>query len=74
MQRIRISIRVIEIERDRVRADSEEVHTMRYFFPLELDLALRSHGFHAPTLTGYPDINKPVSAKDWLAAFAAAAL
>jgi SAM-dependent methyltransferase len=73
LQRIRISIRVIEIEGDQVRADSEEVHTMRYFFPLEIDLALRSHGFGAAALTGYPDISKPVSAKDWLAALAAVA-
>jgi SAM-dependent methyltransferase len=71
LQRIRISIRVIELQGDRVRADTEEVHGMRYFFPLELDLALRSHGFRLAALTGYPDIAQPVSARDWLAALAA---
>lgn len=74
LQRIRIAIRIIEIQGDQVRADNEEIHTMRYFFPLELDLALRSHGFHAPSLTGYPDIGKSASAQEWLAALAAVAV
>jgi len=71
--RIRIAIRVIELQEDRVRSDSEEVHTMRYFFPLELDLALRAHGFRSVALTGYPDISKPVNTREWLAALAAVA-
>jgi SAM-dependent methyltransferase len=74
LQRIRISIRVIELGGDRVRSDTEEVHGMRYFFPLELDLALRSHGFGGATLTGYPDIQQPPSVRDWLAALAAVAV
>jgi SAM-dependent methyltransferase len=74
LQRIRISIRVIELQGDRVRADTEEVHVMRYFFPLELDLALRSYGFRVATLTGYPDIAQPASSRDWLAALAAVAV
>jgi SAM-dependent methyltransferase len=73
-QRIRISIRVIELKGDRVRADSAEVHGMRYFFPLEIDLALRSGGFRVAALTGYPDIDQPVSARNWLAALAAVAV
>jgi SAM-dependent methyltransferase len=74
LQRIRISIRVIELQGDRVRADTEEVHGMRYFFPLELDLALRSHGFRVAALTGYPDVRQPVSPRDWMAALAAVAV
>jgi SAM-dependent methyltransferase len=74
LQRIRISIRVIELQGDRVCADTEEVHLMRYFFPLELDLALRSHGFRVAALTGYPDVQQPVSAGAWLAALAAVAV
>lgn len=74
LQRIRISIRVIELQGDRVRADTEEVHVMRYFFPLELDLALRSHGLRLDKLTGFPDIEQPVSSRDWIAALAAVAV
>jgi SAM-dependent methyltransferase len=73
-QCIRIAIRVIEMHDDRIQADTEEVHTMRYFFPLELDLALQFHGFRLAALTGYPDIEKPASANEWLAALAAVAL
>ena len=47
---------------------------MRYFFPLELDLALRAHGFRVAALTGYPDITQPVSTRDWMAAVAAVAV
>jgi SAM-dependent methyltransferase len=73
-QCIRIAIRVIEMQDARIRSDSEEVHTMRYFFPLELDLALQSRGFRLATLTGYPDIEKPASANEWLAALVAVAV
>jgi SAM-dependent methyltransferase len=73
-QCIRIAIRVIEMQDDRIRADTEEVHTMRYFFPLELDLALKSRGLRLAALTGYPDIEKPASANEWLAALAAVAI
>jgi SAM-dependent methyltransferase len=73
-QCIHIAIRVIEMQDDRIRSDTEEVHTMRYFFPLELDLALKSHGFRLASLTGYPAIDKPASAREWLAALAAVAV
>jgi SAM-dependent methyltransferase len=73
-QRIRIAIRVIELQGDRVRSDSEEVHGMRYFFPLELDLALRSQGFRLAALTGYPDIGRPASVREWMAAVTAVAV
>jgi len=73
-QCIRISIRVIEVEEGQIRSDSEEVHTMRYFFPLELELALQSYGFRLAALTGYPDIEKPANASEWLAALCAVAV
>jgi SAM-dependent methyltransferase len=73
-QCVRIAIRVIEMQDGRIRADSEEVHTMRYFFPLELDLAFQSRGLHLAALTGYPDIEKPANANEWLAALAAVAV
>jgi SAM-dependent methyltransferase len=73
-QRIRIAIRVIELQGDRVRADSEEVHGMRYFFPLELELALRTHGFRLAAMTGYPDVDQPASSGAWMAALVAVAV
>src|SRR5579872_1733944 len=73
-QCIRITIRVIEVQQGRIRSDSEEVHDMRYFFPLELELALQLHGFGLGALTAYPDIEKPPNANQWLAAFCAIAV
>jgi len=74
LQRIRVSIRVIELQGDRVRADTEETHLVRYFFPLEFDLALRTNGFRVSAFTGYPNISEPASAQDWLAAVVAIAV
>lgn len=73
-QCIRIAIRVIEMQQGRIRSDGEEVHTMRYFFPLELELALQSQGLRLAALTGYPDVEKPANANQWLAALCAVAV
>jgi SAM-dependent methyltransferase len=73
-QCIRIAIRVIEVQQGQICADNEEVHTMRYFFPLELELALQSQGFRLSALTAYPEIEKPANAREWLAALCAVAV
>jgi SAM-dependent methyltransferase len=74
LQRIRVSIRVIDIQHRHVRADTEESHLVRYFFPLEFDLALRARGFVLSTIADYPNMTKPASAQDWLAAVVARAV
>lgn len=73
-QCIRIAIRVIEVQQGQIRSDSEEVHTMRYFFPLEVELALQPRGFRLAALTGYPDVEKAANAGEWLAALCAVAV
>jgi len=74
LQRIRVSIRVIDVQQQQVRADTEETHLVRYFFPLEFDLALRAHGFVLSKIAGYPDMTRPASAQEWLAAAVARAV
>jgi SAM-dependent methyltransferase len=73
-QCIRITIRVVEVQQGQVRSDSEEIHTVRYFFPIELESALQSHGFRLAALTAYPDIEKPPDASHWQAALCAVAV
>ena len=73
-QCIRITIRLVEVQQGQVLSDSEEVHTMRYFFPVELELALQSHGFRLAALTAYPDIERPPNASEWPAALCAVAI
>lgn len=73
-QCIRVTIRLVEIQQGLVVSDIEEVHTMRYFFPAELEFTLRSHGFRLAALTAYPDIERPPNASEWLAALCAVAI
>jgi hypothetical protein len=43
----------------------EEDHVMRYFFPQELDLALRCHGLDLLQLSGFPDGEAPPDERAW---------
>jgi SAM-dependent methyltransferase len=72
-QRCEISIKVLHLQKDRLVTQTEEVHRVRYFFPLELDLMLRVTGFRLLALTGFPDIENPASAREWVAAVTAVA-
>jgi SAM-dependent methyltransferase len=50
---------------DRLVAESQESHPMRYFFPLELELALTQCGLLPASLTGFPSLDTPVSESTW---------
>jgi SAM-dependent methyltransferase len=52
---------------------TEEVHRVRYFFPLELEMALRLSGFRLLALCGFPSIDEPVHEHKWGAVFVASA-
>jgi SAM-dependent methyltransferase len=55
-------------------ASSQEVHRVRYFFPLELELALRLARFKLLQITGFPNVSIPASERSREAAFVAAAV
>ncbi len=48
-----------------VVAESEEVHTVRYFFPMELELMLSQAGFALDSLTAFPTLNIPADETTW---------
>jgi SAM-dependent methyltransferase len=50
---------------DHVEAESEELHTVRYFFPLELELMLSQSGFALISLTAFPTLERPVDETTW---------
>jgi SAM-dependent methyltransferase len=50
---------------DRVVSESEEVHRMRFFFPLELDLVLAQAGLALQSLTAFPDLDHPADETTW---------
>src|SRR5262249_22585263 len=70
-QRCDILIKVIYLREDRVVTETEEMHRVRYFFPLELDLMLRACEFRLLTLRTFPDVEAPASLKSWAAVLVA---
>jgi SAM-dependent methyltransferase len=54
-----------KMEGDRVMAETEETHLMRYFFPLELDLILQSCGFALVRLGAFPEFERDPDEMTW---------
>jgi SAM-dependent methyltransferase len=69
-----ITIRIKRTKDGQVVDESEEIHRVRYFFPLELELALRFSGFRLLGFTGFPAVDTGVSNEKWVAALVAAAV
>ena len=53
-----VNYQMWQLEGDRLAADTEEQHLMRYFFPLELDLFLQSSGFSLLRLGAFPEFDQ----------------
>jgi SAM-dependent methyltransferase len=53
------------LEGERLVAETEELHLVRYFFPLELELMLSQSGFSLSSLTAFPSIDTPVDEATW---------
>jgi SAM-dependent methyltransferase len=60
-----IRYRILEIAGDRVIADAEEVHAMRYFFPQELRLFLEDAGYEMLSIGAFPSLDTPPTDADW---------
>lgn len=61
----RVSYHLWDIEADRVVAEAEESHSVRYFYPMELDLLLEQSGLRLQRLAAFPDIATDVSKGSW---------
>ncbi len=48
-----------------VVSDSEEIHQLRYFFPLELEFFLSQTGFRQVSLTSFPTLDQPPGDSTW---------
>lgn len=53
------------LDGDRVLSEAEEAHRMRFFFPLELELALTQVGLTLQSLTAFPDLARPANETIW---------
>jgi hypothetical protein len=60
-----VRYRLWRLEHDRVVAEAEEEHRVRYFFPMELELFLRSSGFRLLRLGAFPSIERDPDETTW---------
>lgn len=60
-----VHFKLQRMEDDRIAAEQEEVHTMRFFFPQELDLALGAAGLRLLDLRRFPDGEAPPDEQAW---------
>lgn len=72
--RCTVDYRLWTLDGDRVAAQAEERHAMRFFFPLELEALLADAGFGHVALGAFPDLGRPPDAGSWTFIAAARAL
>jgi len=60
-----VQYRVWRLERGERVSEAEEVHAVRYFFPLELNVFLESSGFSPLRLGAFPDFDKDPDDATW---------
>jgi SAM-dependent methyltransferase len=68
-----VSIRLITIDNDVVKSDTVESHPVRYFFPMEIDLALRQAGFRMASIRQFPNVDERPDMNAWPAVVVAVA-
>lgn len=60
-----VNYRLLKISGDRVENDNTESHTVRYFFPMELDMMLSFNKLKLQSLTAFPDLEDPADETSW---------
>jgi SAM-dependent methyltransferase len=61
----KVCYQIWRLSGDRVKSETEEAHTMRFFFPMELALLLSTCGLMIESLTAFPSLEKPVDETTW---------
>jgi SAM-dependent methyltransferase len=69
-----VSIRLITIDNNAVTSDTAESHPVRYFFPLEIDLALRQTRFRMAAIQQFPNVDEKPDMQTWPAVVVAIAV
>jgi len=60
-----VNYRMQRWEGERLAAETEECHLVRYFFPLELERLLQKGGFTLLRLGAFPDFDREPSEESW---------
>jgi SAM-dependent methyltransferase len=61
----RVNYKIWELSGDRLLTETEENHTMRFFFTMELSLFLTACGLKLESLTAFPSLDKPADETTW---------
>jgi len=64
-QQAKVQYHIWKILQDQVISESEEIHTMRYFFPQELAYFVNQAGFHLLALTSFPSLDQEPTEESW---------
>ena len=62
---VRVNYQVVHIEGNHITSETDETHTMRFFFPLEIDYFLKKAGFSEVHIFPFGDISRELTVKDW---------
>ena len=60
-----VNYRLLQIAENRIVSDSNETHSMRYFFPMEIEQMLTFNEMKLENLTAFPDLGKPPDETTW---------
>lgn len=62
---VNVHYHLLQMEGERITAETSEIHAMRYFFPREIEYFLKKAGFTEVGLHPFDDIARPLTLKDW---------
>jgi SAM-dependent methyltransferase len=60
-----VNYKIWKLSGDRLLSETEESHTMRFFFTMELSLFLSACGLKLESLTAFPFLDKPADETTW---------
>lgn len=62
---VSVHYRLVETAGTQILSETEEVHTMRYFFDAELRSLLRNAGFEVRSTSAFPSLDQPLTDATW---------
>ena len=61
-----VRIHQLEVHGDKIVSETDETHSMRFFFPQELELYLERTGFELVEMTGFDRADGQLDSSDWI--------
>jgi SAM-dependent methyltransferase len=64
-QTVDVNYKLITLEGEKLVSEVDEVHTMRFFFPQEINFHLQSAGFEVLRMCPFMDLERNLNQRDW---------